>query len=90
MPECFASVLSLAYRRFRIEVPGSLLAVHEPKGKGKGKGEAVERGPMHRRGCVATIVSAVVDPVAEGDEGWARSADVGRHERGHGRYPEEH
>ena len=41
----------------------------------------------HRRGCVTTMVSAVVDPVAEGDEGWAGSAALGRDKRGHGGYP---
>ena len=45
MLECFkfASVLSLAHRRFRTEEPGSLLAETEPKGKGKGEAGAIRK-----------------------------------------------
>jgi len=90
MPECFASVLTLAHRRFRTEVPGPLLAVSEPKGEGKGKGKTNERGSMNRRGCVATMVSVVVDPVAEADEAWDRGVAVGRPKRVHEGCPKEH
>ena len=53
MPECFASVLSLAHRRFRTEVPGPLLTVPEPKGGGKGKGETAEE----RVRCIGEVAS---------------------------------
>ena len=57
----FASVLSLAYRRFSTGIPEPLLAVSELKGGGRSK----EMGTIHRRSRVATMVPAVVDPVVE-------------------------
>ena len=88
MRECFASVLSLAQGDFRTDVPEPLLVV--PKGDGEGKGKTKERGTMHRRDCVNTMVSAVIDPAAEVDKGWARGTAVMRPKTGHGRCPEEH
>jgi len=70
MPECFASVLMLAHRHFHTEVPGLLLAVSKLKGEGKGKGKMNERGMMNWRGCIATMVLVVVDPVAEANKMW--------------------